>query len=134
VIKISQEGHLTYTTMHTNSVAETINRAVNVFPHEIRDRMSIDLMGSLRMIVVQILVDRVGGGMVGCREFMVFDPKTRERFLKTKQLQWPLLIQRMLTQGEVVGKTMLKSALELLAEGTITMETFEQIAETGGAS
>lgn len=133
-IKISQEGHLTYTTMHTNSVAETINRAINVFPHEIRDRMSIDLMGALRMIVVQILVPRVGGGMVGCREFMVFDPKTRERFLKTKQLQWPLLIQRMLTQGEVVGKTMLKSALELLAEGTITMETFEQIAETGGNS
>jgi defect-in-organelle-trafficking protein DotB len=133
-IKISQEGHLTYTTMHTNSVAETINRAINVFPHEVRDRMSIDLMGALRMIVVQILVPKVGGGMVGCREFMVFDPKTRERFLKTKQIQWPLLIQRMLTQGEVVGKTMLKSALDLLAEGTITMETFEQIAETGGNS
>lgn len=133
-IKISQEGHLTYTTMHTNSVAETINRAINVFPHETRDRMSIDLMGALRMIVVQILVPRVGGGMVGVREFMVFDPKTRERFLKTKQLQWPLLIQRMLTQGECVGKTMLKSALDLLAEGTITMEEFEKIAETGGNS
>lgn len=133
-IKISQEGHLTYTTMHTNSVAETINRAINVFPHEVRDRMSIDLMGALRMIVVQILVPRVGGGMVGVREFMVFDPKTRERFLKTKQIQWPLLIQRMLTQGECVGKTMLKSALELLAAGTISMETFEQIAETGGNS
>ncbi|MNL61631.1 hypothetical protein D3C87_1855800 [compost metagenome] len=72
--------------------------------------------------------------MVGVREFMVFDPKTRERFLKTKQIQWPLLIQRMLTQGECVGKTMLKSALELLADGTISMETFEKIAETGGNS
>lgn len=133
-IKISQEGHLTYTTMHTNSVAETINRAINVFPHEVRDRMSIDLMGALRMIVVQILVPKVGGGMVGVREFMVFDPKTRERFLKAKQTTWPLMIQRMLTQGECVGKTMLKSALELLSAGTITMETFEQIAEAGGNS
>lgn len=133
-VKISQEGHLTYSTMHTNSVAETINRAINVFPHEVRDRMSIDLMGALRMIVVQILVPKVGGGKVACREFIVFDPKTRERFLKTKQTAWPLLIQRLLTQSEVVGKTMLKSALELLAAGTITMETFELIAEAGGGN
>jgi len=133
-VKISQEGHLTYSTMHTNSVAETINRAINVFPHEIRDRMSIDLMGALRMIVVQILVPRVGGGKVACREFMVFDPKTRERFLKTKQTAWPILIQRLLTQNEVVGRTMLKSALHLLSTGVISMETFEKIAETGGQS
>nr|WP_250808564.1 ATPase, T2SS/T4P/T4SS family [Neorhizobium tomejilense] len=133
-VKISQEGHLTYSTMHTNSVAETINRAINVFPHEVRDRMSIDLMGALRMIVVQILVPKVGGGKIACREFIVFDPKARERFLKTKQTAWPVLIQRLLTQSEVVGKTMLKSALELLAAGKITMETFEQIAEAGGNS
>jgi defect-in-organelle-trafficking protein DotB len=133
-VKISQEGHLTYSTMHTNSVAETINRAINVFPHEVRDRMSIDLMGALRMIVVQILVPKVGGGRVACREFIVFDPKTRERFLKTKQTAWPVLIKRLLAQNEVVGKTMVKSALELLAEGKITMETFEQIAEAGGIS
>lgn len=131
-IKISQEGHLTYATMHTNSVAETINRAINVFPYEIRERMSVDLMGALRMIVVQILVPKVGGGKVACREFMVFDPKTRARFLKMKQLDWPILIQRLLTQNEVVGKTMLKSALDLLSEGSISMETFEQLAEAGG--
>jgi defect-in-organelle-trafficking protein DotB len=134
LVKISQEGHLTYSTMHTNSVAETINRAINVFPHEVRDRMAIDLMGALRMIVVQVLVDRVGGGKVACREYMVFHPKVRERFMKTKQTAWPILIQRMLTQDEVIGQTMRKASLALLAAGTISMETFERLAETGGVA
>lgn len=133
-VKISQEGHLTYSTMHTNSVAETINRAINVFPHIARDRMSIDLMGALRMVVVQILVPRIGGGKIACREYMVFDPKTREKFLKSNQTTWPVLIQRMLAEQQVSGQTMLKSALKLLSDGEISVESFEKIAEAGGTS
>lgn len=131
-INISQEGHLVYTTMHTNSVAETINRAINVFPHESRDRISIDLMSSIRMIVTQILVPKIGGGRAACREFMVFDPKVRDRFFRTPSKNWPILIQRTLQQKEATGQTMIAAALKLLKQGQISRETFEKVAEAGG--
>jgi defect-in-organelle-trafficking protein DotB len=130
-VEISQQGHLVYTTMHTTGVADTIRRAVNVFPSEVRDRMSIDIMGSLRVVCTQILVPKKGGGKVGCREFMIFGESTREKFLRSDMNTWPLLVKRMLNEELVVGKTMAKSALDLLTRDLITEEEFEKVASRG---
>lgn len=124
-------GHLVFTTMHTIGVGETLRRAVMPFPDDSRRSMAVDIMESLRMIVTQLLLPRVGGGKVGCREFMVFGRDIREEFLKEDVDRWPRLARRLLSEERAIGRTMAAAALELLAKGLIDEATYERVAARG---
>jgi len=80
-ILASQTGHLVYTTAHTNGVAETIRRMVNVFDPEERSALQYDLIDSLKMIVSQRLLKTVDGKRVAVREFLNFTTEVKERIL-----------------------------------------------------
>ncbi|WP_315921694.1 type IV pilus twitching motility protein PilT [Mesorhizobium sp. SP-1A] len=125
-------GHLVYTTMHTIGVAETLRRAIIPFPEGSRRAMGVDIMESMRMIVTQLLLPKIGGGKVGCREFMVFGPKVRDRFLNEKDVDsWPRLARRLLAEQAAVGQTMQQAALKLLYDGQISKETYKRVASKG---
>lgn len=125
-------GHLVYTTMHTIGVAETLRRAIIPFPEASRRAMAVDIMESLRMCVTQLLVPKIGGGKVGIREFMVFGPKVRDRFLNEKDVDsWPRLARRLLSEQAAVGQTMQQAALKLLYAGEISKETYMRVANKG---
>lgn len=125
-------GHLVYTTMHTIGVAETLRRAIIPFPEGSRRAMGVDIMESMRMIVTQLLLPKVGGGKVGCREFMVFSPRVRDRFLNEKDVDsWPRLARRLLVEQFAVGQTMQQAALKLLYNGQISKETYKRVAMRG---
>jgi defect-in-organelle-trafficking protein DotB len=124
-------GHLVFSTMHTIGVGETLRRATMPFPDDVRRSMAVDIMESLRMVVTQLLVPKVGGGKVACREFMVFGRDIREAFLKENVDAWPKVSRRLLAEERAIGRTMAKSALNLLARGLIDEHTYERIAARG---
>lgn len=124
-------GHLVFSTMHTIGVGETLRRAVMPFPDDARRSMAVDIMESLRMIVTQLLLPKVGGGKVGCREYMVFSRDVREEFLKEDVDRWPRLARRLLAEERAIGRTMASAALELLAKGQIDEATYERVAARG---
>lgn len=125
-------GHLVYTTMHTIGVAETLRRAIIPFPEGSRRAMGVDIMESMRMVVTQLLLPKIGGGKVGCREFMVFSPKVRDRFLNEKDVDsWPRLARRLLAEQAAVGQTMQQAALKLLYDGQISKDTYKRVASKG---
>jgi defect-in-organelle-trafficking protein DotB len=94
--------------------------------------MGVDIMESLRMIVTQLLLPKKGGGKIGCREFMVFGPKVRDRFLNEKDVDsWPRLARRLLAEQAAIGQTMQESALKLLYDGLIDKETYKRVASKG---
>lgn len=124
-IEASLTGHLLYTTMHTIGVPETLRRAVMPFPGDERHAIAIDIMSSLRMIVTQILIPRIGGGKVGCREYMVFDYDTRTKLLEIPVDDWPNATRHMLDEGQVVGRSMASSARILRDEGKIDDKTLQ---------
>jgi len=127
-------GHLVFTTMHTIGVAETLRRAVMPFPDSVKRSMALDIMESMRMIVSQLLLPKIGGGKVGCREFMVFGRDVREAFLREDVEDWPRVTRRILAEERAIGRTMADSALELLAKGLITTDTFKRVAAKGRSS
>ncbi|MHA6345909.1 type IV pilus twitching motility protein PilT [Roseivivax sp. CAU 1761] len=127
-VEAALTGHVLYSTMHTIGVAETLRRAVMPFPGDERRAMAIDILETLRMIVTQLLLPRVGGGMVGCREFMIFDDYVRARLLDTDVDDWPQESRAILREGKCTGRSMKDSAQRLLDEGAITEETFRHIA------
>lgn len=122
-VEAALTGHLLYTTMHTIGVAETLRRAVMPFPGSERRSIAVDIMESLRMIVTQILVPKVGGGKVGCREYMVFDDKARFRLLETDVDDWPKVTRKMLSNKEVQGQSMIQAATRLFENGEIDERT-----------
>lgn len=120
-IEAGQTGHLVYSTVHTIGVAATVRRTVSVFDPAERSERSYALMETLRLIVTQILVPKVGGGRIGLREYLVFDDLIREQLLDTPIEQWTTVTQRLLVRH---GRTMEQSANAVFKEGLIDRQSY----------
>jgi len=55
-LSLSETGHLVFSTLHTNSAANTVNRYISFFPPEIQSSISDRLAESLIGIQSQVLV------------------------------------------------------------------------------
>ena len=115
-IEASQTGHTVYTTTHTIGVAATVQRMISTFDTGERAERAYALMETIRMIVTQSLVPKIGGGRMGIREWMKFPDEVRERLLDMDFREWPAHLQRILPQ---YGRTMAQSALIQFEAGKI---------------
>lgn len=133
VITAALTGHAVFSTMHTIGVAETIRRTMVAFPAAERHGVAVDMMEALRLAVTQVLLPRSGGGKVACREFMVFTPEVRARFLKAEIDAWPSLARALLADRAAPGRSMTESADALLGRGLISQATFDYVAMRAAA-
>ncbi len=120
-IEAGQTGHLVFSTVHTIGVAATVRRIVSVFEPAERAERAYAMMETLRMIVTQALVTKVGGGRVGLREFLVFDDTVREILLDLPIERWTVETQRLL---ERYGQTMEKTATKAFKDGIIDRRSY----------
>ena len=74
----SETGHIVFSTLHTINSGQTINRIVGMFPSEQEQRLRQRLSETLRYIVSQRLVDKIGGGRLLVTEIMGSNLRTRE--------------------------------------------------------
>ena len=115
-VELGQTGHLVYSTVHTTGVASTIRRMVSSFEPSERSERAYALMETMRLIVTQTLVPKIGGGRQALREFMPFTEEIRERLLSLSFDQWPVELMNMVPK---YGKTMERSAREAFEAGLI---------------
>lgn len=120
-IEAGQTGHLVYSTVHTIGVAATVRRIVSVFEPSERSERAYALMETLRMIVTQALVPKVGGGRIGLREYLVFDDNIREQLLDMPIERWTTECQRFLVR---YGQTMEQAANIAFKAGSIDRRTY----------
>jgi twitching motility protein PilT len=74
-LQASETGHLVFSTVHTPSAGETMDRIVNMFPPHDKPQISLRLATSLRGIVSQKLVPRIDGtGRIAAVEVMIATP------------------------------------------------------------
>jgi twitching motility protein PilT len=77
-LTIAETGHLVLATLHTNSAAESINRIIDVFPHNPQSQVRAQLAFVLEGVVTQCLLPRARGkGRVMACEIMVATPAIR---------------------------------------------------------
>lgn len=76
-----ETGHVVYSTMHTISAGQTINRILGIFSKDEEQQVRERLAGCLRYIVSQRLVPKAGGGRVLATELMGSSLRTREAIL-----------------------------------------------------
>jgi len=115
-IEAGQTGHLVFSTVHTTGVASTIRRMVASFEPSERTERAFALMETIRLIVTQTLVPKIGGGRHAMREYMPFTEEIRERLLGLTFDQWSAELIRMVPK---YGKTMEQSARESFEAGLI---------------
>ncbi|MDP2205438.1 MAG: ATPase, T2SS/T4P/T4SS family [Alphaproteobacteria bacterium] len=115
-IEAGQTGHTVYATVHTTGVAATIRRMVSTFEPSERTERAFALMETIRMVVTQTLVPKIGGGRVALREYMPFTEEIREQLLSLTFDQWPLALMQMVPK---YGKTMEKAAKDAFDAGLI---------------
>jgi twitching motility protein PilT len=71
-LKAAETGHLVFGTLHTMSAPKTLDRIIDSFPHEQQNQVRGMLSESLRAIISQILVPRLGGkGRVAAHEILI---------------------------------------------------------------
>jgi twitching motility protein PilT len=74
----SETGHVVYSTLHTISAGQTINRILGMFSKEEEQQVRERLTGSLRYIVSQRLVPKTSGGRLLITELMGSSLRSRE--------------------------------------------------------
>lgn len=115
----AETGHLVFGTLHTSSAAKTVDRIIDVFPGSEKSMVRSMLSESLKAVVAQTLLKRVGGGRVACHEIMMGTPAIRNLIREDKVAQMYSVIQT----GAAVGmKTMEQSAKQLLARNLVESE------------
>lgn len=120
-IEAAQTGHLVYTTTHTLGVANTVQRMLSAFEMEEREERAVSLIETLRLVVTQALVPRVGGGRCGVREWMQFPDDVREKLMDMHFTKWSNEIQRMINQ---YGQSMQRSAEIAFERGDIDRRSY----------
>ena len=120
-LTVSETGHLTLATLHTNSAVQTINRIIDVFPphqqEQIRVQLSFVLEGVLSQ---QLIAKKTGKGRVLAVELLVPNPAIRNLIREDKIHQVYSMMQT--GQARFGMQTMNQSLFELYSKGHISYE------------
>jgi len=115
----AETGHLVFGTLHTTSAPKTIDRIIDVFPGEEKAMVRSMLSESLRAVISQTLLKKVGGGRVAAHEVMVGVPAIRNLIREDKIAQMYSVIQTGASHGM---QTMDQCLLNLVNRGVITKQ------------
>jgi twitching motility protein PilT len=113
----AETGHLVFGTLHTSSAAKTIDRIIDVFPAGEKAMVRSMLSESLRSVIAQTLLKKIGGGRTAAWEIMVGTPAIRNLIREDKVAQMYSAIQT----GQAIGMQTLDQHLQdLVKKGMIS--------------
>lgn len=124
-LSASETGHVVFGTLHTQSANKTVDRLVEVFPTAEKDTIRTMLSESIKAVVSQSLLKKVGGGRVAAHEILVSTPAIRNLIRENKAAQMFSAIQT----GQQFGMQTLDQVLQkLLDQNLITREAAREKA------
>jgi len=105
-LSAAETGHLVLTTLHTVDAGSTVNRITGMFSTEEERQIRIRLADSMRWVVSQRLLPKIGGGRVATFEILGTNLRVRDAILN----------------GESEGKTFYDIMEQSNAFGMITFD------------
>jgi len=121
-LSASETGHIVYTTLHTINAGQTIKRILGMFDQEEEQLLRQRLAETIRYVVSQRLVSKVGGGRLLVTEIMGSSLRTRETLIYGESET--RTFQEIIEAGSTLGwKTFDQSLLEAYKEDLISDET-----------
>lgn len=118
----AETGHLVFSTLHTNSAAQTIDRIIDSFPAGQQGQVTSQLSATLVAIISERLIPKVGGGRVPACEIMIANSAIRNLIRERKAYQIDLVIETSLQEGMI---TLNRSLANLIKRKEVSMENGE---------
>jgi len=118
----SETGHLVLSTLHTVDAGSTINRCLGMFEHDEQPQIRNRLVDTIRWIICQRLLPKVGGSRVAAFEIMGMNLRVREVILNGESEG--KTFYEIITDGTAMGMTTFDQyILQLYEKGLVTEET-----------
>jgi twitching motility protein PilT len=116
----SETGHLVFSTIHTTSAAETLDRIINMFPPHDKPQICLRMAGSLQGVISQKLLPRSDGkGRIAAIEIMIANPTVSKLIEEGRSSQ----LYAAIGEGSFWGmQTMNQCLVRYFKQGIITEE------------
>jgi len=119
-LTLAETGHLVFSTLHTNSAAQTVERIIDAFPEEAKNQVRMQFSNSLEAIISQRLVPLISGGRTVAYEILTGTPGVRNVVREGKTHLLDTIIETSSEQGMISMDACLAS---FVLEGKIDLET-----------
>lgn len=121
-MRAAETGHLVLSTLHTVDAGSTINRIIGMFDKEEEAQIRSRLIDTVRWVISQRLMPKVGGGRVAAFEVMGMNLRVRELMINGEDEEKNFY--DVIADGRPLGmQTFDQHILELYEQGVITEET-----------
>ncbi len=121
-VTAAETGHLVFSTLHTNSASQTIDRIIDSFPSAQQGQIRAQLANTLVGIISQRLIPRVEGGRIPACEVMFSNSAVRNLIREGKTYQIDLVIETSFDEGMI---SLNRSLAELVKARQISLEQAE---------
>ncbi len=119
-VTAAETGHLIFSTLHTNSASQTIDRIIDSFPPNQQRQIRIQLAGSLIGIFSQRLVPRISGGLIPAYELLVDNNAVSNLIREGRTAEIDVVIETGADSGMI---DLNRSLADLVRQGEISSET-----------
>ena len=118
----AETGHLVFSTLHTNSASQTIDRIIDSFPSDQQSQVISQLASTLVGIISERLVPRIEGGRAPVCEIMLVNSAIRNLIRERKVYQIDLVIETSMQEGMM---SLNRSLSNLIKKREISLENAE---------
>ncbi len=119
-VTAAETGHLIFSTLHTNSASQTIDRIIDSFPGNQQNQIRIQLAGSLIAIFSQRLLPRISGGLIPAHELLINNNAVANLIREGRTAEIDVVIETSSDEGMV---NLNHSLTEMVRSGDVSQET-----------
>lgn len=125
-ITIAETGHLVFSTLHTNSAAQSIDRIIDSFPAHQQGQIRAQLAFTLKGIISQRLLPQLSGGRVPAVEVLIGTSAVASNIRDGKTH----LIDSVIETSQDVGMITLEASLtQLVLAGSVSLDVAKNYSE-----
>lgn len=92
-IETAETGHLVFGTLHTTTAASTVDRIIDQFPPSQQNQVRMMLSESLKGVISQTLLKRIGGGRLAAHDILLGSSAVSNLIREGKTFQIPSVMQ-----------------------------------------
>ncbi len=118
-IMAAETGHLVLATLHTIDAAQTVDRIIDVFPHDQQRQIRLQLAQVIQAVMCQTLLPRMGGGRVAAFEVMLATSAIRKLIHDEKIWEIPANMELSTQEGM---QTLDQALARLIKDGLVKLE------------
>lgn len=120
-LTVAETGHLVFSTLHTNSASQTIDRIIDVFPEAAKAQIRTQLATVITAVISQRLLPSLDGGRIPAVEVLVANPAVRNSIREGKNF----MIDNIIQTSSDLGMISLENSLATLVK---TNKVKEEVA------